>query len=94
MSEVVQQEQEQDPAKVIEEKILHIFETYPIISPSMLQITLGSSLPTTIWKPILEALIQDKKLYRFTKLTTTPGGRQQVAQIISKDPEPEVETSK
>lgn len=76
----------------IEKKILHVFETYPTISPSMLQITLGSSLPTDYWKPVLDKLVEEGKLYRYAKRVTAPSGRLQVATILSSiEPPPDTD---
>lgn len=77
----------QDATKLMEEKILHVFQTYPTISPSMLQITLGSSLPTAMWKPVLEALIEQGKLFRYFRTVTNPNGRSNSATILSIEPE-------
>lgn len=66
----------------IEDKILHILHTYPKISPSHLQLSLGSSLPTMIWKPVLERLISDGKVTRHQTSTTAPNGRSQTCIII------------
>ena len=43
---------------IIEARILKVLEIYPKISPSMMQIGIGSSLPTIIWKPILDSLVE------------------------------------
>lgn len=91
MSEVLSLTPEEQ-AKLLESKILHIFETFPTISNSMLQISLGSSIPTQLWKPVLEDLIRDEKLYRYAKRVTSPNGRLQTVTILSNiAPPPDVE---
>ncbi len=48
-----------DPDKDIRDRIVNLLTVYPRLSPSMLQIGLGTSLPPTIWRPILTDLIND-----------------------------------
>lgn len=81
MSEVLLTPEQQE--ELLRQKILHVFETYPTISNSMLQISLGSSIPTAIWKPILEKLIQEEKLFRYSKRVTAPNSRLQTVTILS-----------
>lgn len=71
----------------IADKILHILKHYPKVSTSMLQISLGSGIPTDMWKPILEQLIVAGKAYRYHRTTQTPSGKQQVLTIISSAPD-------
>lgn len=70
-------------AEQIEEKILRVFDSYPRISPSMLQITLGSSLPTALWKPILESLIERNLIFRFNEIVIGTNGRRNNVTILS-----------
>lgn len=68
----------------IKEKIKSILQTYPKVSPSMLQITLGSSLPSGIWKPMLEELITDGTVKREVLSTIDAvSGRAQTKTILS-----------
>jgi len=69
--------------KVIEDKILHILENFPKVSPSMLQISLGSGIPTALWQPILERLIVDGAIHRYQRTVRAPSGRAQVVTVIS-----------
>lgn len=46
--------------KNIKDKIRHLLQIFPRISPSMLQIGLGTSLPPSIWRPILQELLDQK----------------------------------
>jgi hypothetical protein len=41
----------------IRTKIIATFEIYPIISPTMLNVTLGPSWPAHLWRPVLEELV-------------------------------------
>lgn len=46
------------------EKILHVLNIYPAISTTMLAIALGSSIPSALWKPELERLVDEGKVVR------------------------------
>lgn len=68
---------EHSAEETIRQKIIHILKIYPIISHSMLQIGLGSSLPPSIWRPVLSAMIEDDEIVEDHLFLTTPTGRQQ-----------------
>lgn len=76
----------------IERKILHILEHFPTISPSMIQISIGSGVPADVWQPVLERLIASGDIHRWTKQAVSPGGRCQTITYISINPEPQVST--
>lgn len=59
----------------ISKRIKHILTIYPCISPSMLQVGIGTGLPPSIWRPVLEKMITDKQVYRKIVAATNPGGR-------------------
>ena len=75
-----------DPDTIIAEKILYILDHVPRVSPSMLQISLGSGIPTAIWHPVLERLIEDETIYRCQKPVRSPAGRIETKTIISLEP--------
>ena len=78
-----------DPPKVvtaedtIENKIIRLLRIYPKISPSMMQIGIGSSLPVNIWKPILNKLIEDGTVKEDFLVVPSASGRQQSHTILS-----------
>lgn len=72
---------------VIAGKILHILDIFPKISPSMLQIGLGSGLPTSLWKPVLDQLLEQKRIFKYQVESVSPGGRCQSLTVISSMPE-------
>lgn len=74
------------PDTVIEDKILHILDHFPRVSPSMLQISLGSGIPTALWHPTLERLIKEGAIYRTQKSVKGPTGRLEAKTIISSEP--------
>lgn len=65
----------QDQQQLIADKITHLLSIYPIISPSMLQIGLGTSLPPTIWKPVLMELIESDVIKREESSLLAPNGQ-------------------
>ena len=65
-----------DENEKLADKIVHILTVYPMISPSMLQIGLGPAVSPSIWKPILEGLIESGTVIRTNVLAETPSGRQ------------------
>ncbi len=67
----------------IQEHIVHILKIFPKISPSMLHITLGSSLPKAIWNPILEDLIKNNIVQKHSTSKQAPNGRMRNYTILS-----------
>lgn len=67
----------------IKAKIVHLLEVFPVISPSMMQIGIGSSLPAKLWKPILRQLIADGILKEDVFVHPTAAGRQQSYTLLS-----------
>lgn len=66
----------------IEERILHVLSIYPKISPSMLQIGLGSNVPPKIWRPVLQQLMDKNLVVQETIVNMSPKGRSQTHIII------------
>lgn len=67
----------------IKDKIIHLLQIFPVISPSMMQIGIGSSLPTKIWKPVLRQLILDKVVKEDFFVHPSAAGRQQSYTLLS-----------
>ena len=59
----------------LREKILFGLAVYQAVSPTMLQVFLGTSTPTKLWKPILKALEAEGKVCREEVPLTTPHDR-------------------
>ena len=59
----------------IHQKIRHILQIYPVISPSMLQAGLGPQITANIWRPILEKMIKDKLIQQNSITLKSPAGR-------------------
>lgn len=71
----------------MEEKILHILSIYPKISPSMMQISIGSNMPAHIWKAAWRKLLGEGKVRQDFIVATTPTGRSQSHTIYSIAPQ-------
>lgn len=61
--------------KIIQEKILHILDLYPSVSPAMLQVGIGTSIPPAIWKPYLDMFIKSGIVIKREETRATPTGR-------------------
>lgn len=70
----------QTSTDAVRDKILHVFNIYPKISPSMLQISLN--IKAAIWRPVLEELIEQGKVKRSTIVAPTPAGRHQSYTVL------------
>lgn len=83
-------EQELD-TETIRQKILHILDVYPKLSHSMLQIGLGTNVSAKFWRPVLDQLINEKKVHVDSEFRETPQGRMLTYTVItlanSKTPE-------
>lgn len=69
--------------KLIRAKIVHILGIYTKLSPSMLQVGVGTNLQPRVWKPILTRMFEDGTLKLESMSSESPGGRSQVYTIIS-----------
>jgi EAL domain-containing protein (putative c-di-GMP-specific phosphodiesterase class I) len=69
--------------RVFREKILHVLGIYPKLGRHHLQISLGTSVPASVWKPVLDAMIRDGTLKEETIPSESPSGRQQNYTAIS-----------
>lgn len=68
----------------IAQKILHLLTHYPRISPSMMQIGIGSSLPANIWRPVLNKLLEKRIIMQDLIVDMSSTGRQQTHTILYK----------
>lgn len=64
-------------------KIVHVLSMYPVLSPSMLQIGLGTALPPDLWKPLVEELITLGVVKRDDVVSMTPTNRLQTYTRLS-----------
>lgn len=66
----------------VRERILHALEIFPFISSSMLHQAIGTATLGSLWKPVLNELIQDGKVMETTFTAKSFGGRQQSYTIL------------
>ena len=58
---------------MIRHRILHTLEIYgPKLSPSMLQIGIGTGFPPALWRPVLERMIELGEVSRTQVQATNP----------------------
>lgn len=67
---------------LIKDKIIKVLEIYPKISPSMLQIAIGSSLSPVIWRPVLEELVLLGIVKQDDIIELSASGRHQTYKVI------------
>jgi hypothetical protein len=72
---------ESETANIVRARILHILEIYPFLSSSMIHIGLGTSLPISLWKPILATLVTEEAVCLTEVTSRTPIGRMQTFSI-------------
>lgn len=76
--------------QIIREKILQTLTIYPRISPTMLQVGIGTSITPKMWHPILDKLIEDGLVKRDARQAANNiSGRDQTYTIISLASTPE-----
>lgn len=68
--------------RILRAKIIHTLTIWPKLSPSMLQVGIGTSISPNIWKPILEQMIESGELVREEKHAKSHIGRDQVYTIL------------
>jgi hypothetical protein len=46
-----------EPAELTEQKIVALFDVYPVMSPTMLQAAIGPSLSPVYWRPVYNQMV-------------------------------------
>lgn len=64
-------------------KINELFGIYPKMSPTMLQAALGPSLTPRVWRPVLDAMLEDGTLRMDAVLPPTASGRSRAYTVLS-----------
>lgn len=67
----------QETLDLFKARILHTLELYPALSSSMIHIGLGTSTPTALWRPLLDALVAEGKVCKVEAQSRTPLDRNQ-----------------
>lgn len=73
--------------KLVREKIVHVLSIYPCISPTMLQLGIGTGLPPDLWHPVLDAMLKENSVSKTQVRAIAPSGRDQVytrLQLVNK----------
>ena len=69
------------------DKIIHVLSIYPTISPTMLQMGLGPGISPKIWRPHLQALIDEGVVVQDSVAKQSPMGRYHQYQRLQLSPE-------
>lgn len=59
----------------IRSRIVHVLTIYPGISPSMLQVGIGTALGPKLWHPVMDRLKASGRVVEGEIMAQTPGGR-------------------
>lgn len=68
---------------VIQERIIHVLTIYPRISPSMLQVGIGTAISPKLWHPIFNRLKAEGRIVESEYVARGPTGRDQTYKIVS-----------
>jgi len=68
--------------QLLRERILHSLEIFPFLSSSMIHMSIGTSTPRGLWKPVLERLVEDGVVLVTEIFATTPNNRTQTYTIF------------
>lgn len=71
---------------VIRERIIHVLSIYSKISPSMLQVGIGTALSPNMWRPVLNKLLRDGIVLQGSMSARGPTGRDQTYQFLTLAP--------
>ena len=67
----------------IRDRILFVMKIYPVISPSMLQVGIGTTFSPKLWRPVFDALVREGRIKVTSTSTLTPTGRAQEMKILT-----------
>ncbi len=70
-----EQDNMEELVNATKDKILHLLETFPYISRSMIQTGLSPALPPKLWGPILDKAVEQGEIKLVEVATTNPSGR-------------------
>lgn len=64
-------------------KIKHVLSIFPKLSPSMLQVGIGTGVPPRFWKPIFRQMVAEGVVKVDQVSFLTPNGRDQTYKVVS-----------
>lgn len=67
----------------IRSNIIHYLTVYPRLSPTMLQVGLGTNIPPMTWRPILQDLVKEGKVKIEEVMHPTPSGRTRAYEVLT-----------
>lgn len=70
----------------IRKQIVHVLTQYPGISSTMLQVGIGTSIPSKLWRPIYDAMIKAHQVIEIRDTVQMPSGRFQSLKHIRLSP--------
>jgi hypothetical protein len=68
---------------LLREKMLFLLTIYPKLTPTMLHVGIGPQVRPQTWRPVLEALIREKKIKKEYLSVTTPKGQYRTYTVLS-----------
>lgn len=72
----------------IRQRIVHVLTIYPGISPSMLQVGIGTALGPKLWHPVMDRLKTIGRVVEGEVMAQTPGGRDLTYKTLTLVPQP------
>lgn len=67
---------------LIRSKITIALTVYPRLSPSMLQVGIGTGVPPILWRPVFNEMVKEGLILERSLAQTTPKGREQSYKVI------------
>jgi hypothetical protein len=75
MSETPEEDFVQTTEEVIRDRLLHVLTLYPGISPSMLQVGIGTAISPKMWHPVMLKLKENGIVVESETVAKAPNGR-------------------
>ena len=72
-----------DEKENVRERILHTLSIYPRLQPSMLHVGIGFHVEASVWRPVLNTMIDIGEVIQSTEQHTSPAGRLNQYTILS-----------
>lgn len=87
----IEEDHQVDPEKdfvpatddLIRERIIYVLTIWPKISPSMLQVGIGTALSPKMWRPVFDKLIRDRIVQQTISSSKSPSDRDQTHTTVS-----------
>lgn len=73
----------EDEQEGVRAKILHTLSIYPRLQPSMLHVGIGLHTEASLWRPVLDEMVEAGEVISSTEQHTSPAGRLNQYTILS-----------